>query len=255
MSELLPLQTSAGDLCNAALRECGWLGVGQTAQAGDLQAAQARLQWMLQQWQTKRWLVYHLRNLVKVSTGAESYSVGPAGDFSTGTSLASARPEKIEGAYLRQLTQGSPNNVDNPLNLLQSFEDYNRIRIKSLVSFPQAVFYDPAYPLGRVYFWPVPQATIYSMTILIREQLPLAFATQGTVFSLPFEYYNAILYNLALRLRSYFRIPTIPGDPLPGLAQDALSALRPSNSAIAALSLPAEVSRGGLYNIFSDTNY
>jgi len=45
--------------------------------------AWARLQWMLQQWERKRFLVYHLRDYSVVSTGAISYTFGPQGQFNS----------------------------------------------------------------------------------------------------------------------------------------------------------------------------
>lgn len=253
MSQLLPTQTSSGDICTAALKECGYLGVGQTPLAEDLIDAQARLQWMLQQWERKRWLVYHLVNYLIVSTGLQSYTVGPGGQFDTG--MASARPNRVESAFVRQVTQGSANNVDYPLSVLQSYEDYNRLRLKSLVSFPQYCFYDPAWPLGRAFFWPIPQASIYQLDLLMREQLPTLMISQGTIFTLPFEYYGAMMYGLAWRLRSKYRIPTFPGDPLPALARDGEATLKGANTAISELSMPVGLVRGGIYNIFSDESY
>src|SRR5216683_6534624 len=113
MSLLDPTKTSVGDICTASLRESGALGVGQTAIADDLNDAWARMQWMLQQWERKRWFVYHLVDLAKVSTGALSYTVGAGGDFDTGAS--SVRPARLEAAFLRQIQTAPPNQIDYPL--------------------------------------------------------------------------------------------------------------------------------------------
>lgn len=253
MAQLNPANTTVQDICSAALKEAGALAVGQTALAEDLNDAWARLQWMLQEWERKRWLVYHLVQLSFTSTGAQSYTVGPNGDFNTGAS--SVRPAKIEDAFLRQLQNTAPNQVDYPLELLQSREDYNKIALKSMASFPGAIFYDAAWPLGVLYTYPVPSATIYAIHLSVLAQLPVSFATAATAFNLPYEYYNAILYNLALRLRPKYGIRTYNGDMVPGLAKDALNALRGANTQIARLSMPRELVRSGIYNIFSDSSY
>lgn len=253
MSSLDPSNTTMGDLVNEALRECGRVGVGQTPLAEDFNGAWARLQWMLQQWARKRFLVYHLETKLVQCTGARTYSVGPGGDIDTGVS--SSRPDKIESAFLRQLVTSSPNQIDYPLGLLQSMEDYNRIGLKGLVSFPGWAFYDPSFPLGTLYPWPVPQANVYAVAITIKAQLPVQFLNQATVFNIPYEYYAAMLYNLALRLRPKYGLGTFPGDQLPGLAKDALATLRGANTAIARLVTPAELDRDGIYNIFSDQTY
>lgn len=251
MAELDPAATTIGDLCTAALRECGALGIGQSALANDLNDAWARAQWMLQQWERKRWLVYHLVTLSKTSTGAMSYTVGPGGDFDTGAS--SVRPARLESAFLRQIQTTPPNQIDYPLRILQSREDYNLIALKSLVSFPGAVFLDSGWPLATLYVWPVPNANIYAVHISILAQLPFKFANVASLVTLPYEYYSAILYNLALRLRPKYRLPTFPGDPLPGLAKDSLNVLRGANLQVAALRMPAGVlQQADGYNIFSD---
>ena len=210
---------------------------------------------MLQQWERKRWLVYHLLDLSVVSTGALSYTVGPGGQINTGVS--SVRPARLESAFLRQLQNSQPNQVDYPLELLPAREDYNKIALKSLQSFPGAIFYDSAWPLGSIYAWPVPQANIYEIHISVMEQLPTSFATLATTFTLPYEYYAAMLYNLALRMRQKYGITKsrFTDDQLPALAKDSLNVIRGANTQIARLQIPADMNRPGIYNIFSDRFY
>lgn len=265
MSTLTPTATTVDDLCKEALKEAGVVGVGQTAKAEDIVDTWTRLQWMLQQWQVKRFMVYHLITIVWTSTGAQSYTIGPGGsfnadfnaDFSTSATggILANRPDKIESAFARQLNAPGGIPVDFPLELLQSFEDYNRIALKGLTSFPGAVFYDPSWPLGTLYLYPIPQASIYAIGITIKEQLPVSFPSLAAKLVLPFEYYNLILYSLAWRLRSRYQIPTFQGDPLPGLVKDAEAAVRGANTALARLQMPNSLTRPGLYNIFSDRSY
>lgn len=350
---LNPTQTSVGQLCAQVLKEAGRVGIGQTALAEDITDTVARLQWMLQEWERKRWLVYHLVTLGVVSTGAQQYTVGPGGQINTavvpayslddlqiasgGTGYApgdlitfslsatdgqggevavvqvetvggsgeveeisiatvgqypaplpvlfeqstttgvgtgatfnfpvwalaegitrssgGARPGKLEAAFLRQLQLGAPNQVDYPLRILQSMEDYSRIALKSLVSFPGAVFLDSQWPLATLYTYPVPQAGIYSINLVLREQLPSRFSSLDEVLNLPFEYYSAVLYNLALRCRPRYNITTYPGDMLPSLAKNSLNVVRGPNTQIAALTMPPELTRPAVYNIFSDQDY
>lgn len=271
---LSPSLTTASDLCYSALQESGAIGDGQTPTTAALTDALARLQWMLQQWERQRWKVYHLVDLAVVSTGKLSYSIGPGGDINTSPAMAnpfnnqfnsqfgagnpmftSARPARIESSFLRQLTQSQPNQIDYPMQLLQSREDYNRIALKSLVSFPGYLFYDSAWPLGQLYPWPVPQANIYELHVSVIEQLPVSFPSSTTAVSLPYEYYLAIVYNLAIRLRPKYGIASFPGDVLPGLAKDSLKVLRGANVQIARLVQPTDLIRAREYNIFSDRMY
>jgi hypothetical protein len=172
-----------------------------------------------------------------------------------GSLVGSVRPDRLEsGNFLRQISLPSPNQIDYPLEILESREDYNKIALKNLTSFPGYIFYDPSHPLGVIYPWPVPQANIYEIHILIKEQISV-FSNQAQAFALPFMYYQALVANLAMRLRSKYQIPTFPGDPLPALAKQALANLRGANAAIARLRLPSDMNRSGIYNIFSDQFY
>lgn len=253
MAVLNPANTTVGDLCTEALRECGAIGIGQTPSAEDITGAQTRLQWMLQEWERKRWLVYHLETFSVLSTGAESYTVGPQADIDTGA--ASQRPNRLEAAYLRNLQNTAPNQIDYPLDILQAGEDYAKIDLKSLESFPDTIYYEPSWPLGRVRPWPVAQASIYSIHIMIREQLPASFASLVTPFVIPYEYYTCMMTNLAIRLRPKYRIPSYPGDMLPMLAKTSLNTIRTSNTQIGRLVTSPSLSRNGIYNIFSDRVY
>lgn len=246
-----PAATTVADICVASMRECGALGVGQTALADDLADAQARLQWMLQQWERKRWLVYSLVTFVHTSTGALSYTVGPGGDIDTG--VGSVRPARLESAFLRQLVSSQP--IDYPLEILQAREDYNRVTLKQLTSFTGACYYQPDWPLGTLFPVPIPQANLYALGLSFMTQLPSSFARSNVAFNLPYESYAAMLYNLALRLRPKYGLGTWPGDPLPGLAADSLNVLRGANTQIGRLVMPGMLLRPGIYNIFSDRSY
>lgn len=253
MSAQLPGSTTLGDLLTEALRESGKLGVGQTALSEDINAAWTRCQWMLQEWERKRWLVYQLVTLLANATGSNPLTIGPGGAFSTGT--GSVRPDRIEAAFVRQISNPSPNQVDYPLEIVQSMEDWSRIPLKNLVAFPKYIFLDPGWPLGNIYTYPVAQSGIYALGVVVKAQLPSSFPTLATVISLPYEYYNAIVSNLALRMRAYYSIPSYQGDPLPGQAKDALNAIRGANTAISRLQMPRDLGSNGRYNIFSDRNY
>lgn len=251
MTTLDPTNTTVNDLCKRSLKECGYVGIGQTPLAEDIVDAWTTLQWMLEEWQRRRWLVYVLQNIGITSTGAQSYTIGPGGDYDTGT--GSVRPARIESAFLRQLQYSPPNQIDTPLEILQSRQDYDKIALKSLVSYPGAIFLETDWPLGTLFIYPVPQAGIYAVYVTIMAQLPQAFASLTNVITIPFEYYTAMMSNLAMRLRSRYNIGTFPGDQLPIIARNSLNTLTKGNTQIARLRLP-NLTGGGPsdYNIFSD---
>lgn len=89
--------TTPVELINLALKQAGVLGVGQTASAEDTNDAFRLLNMMLAQWSLKRNIVYRITDTAFAATGAETYTVGPGGDFNM------PRPSKLVGAYCRQL--------------------------------------------------------------------------------------------------------------------------------------------------------
>lgn len=239
--------TTARDIITLALKNAGVLGVGQTASAEDMNDSFTLMNDMLAQWQLKRWLIWHLLDLSCVSTGAQTYSIGPGQTINYG-----ARPNRLEAAYLRQIVQSQPNQVDYPVILLESREDYSNIALKQLQSFASYAFYDSTYPFGTIYFWPLPNANIYEIHVLVKEVLN-QFANLNSVVNLPLEYKPCIHYNLARRLRSAYRLP--PDPEITALAKDALNVIRGANTQIPRLRMPADVTRPGIYNYFSDQVY
>lgn len=236
--------TTPRDIVDLALFDAGIAGVGQTPTADDENKAFTRLNWMLSQWQRKRWLVYHLITLNIVSTGAQSYTVGPGGNINT-----AVRPDRLESAFFRQTIQSAPNQIDYPLQILESREDYNKIALKQLATFPTYIFYDSAYPLGVIYPWPIPQASLYSVFITVKEVLT-QFANLSSTIVLPEEYFPALQQNLSVILRAAYGLP--PDPIMIGLAKTSLNTLRGANTQIGRLSMPETLTRPGVYNPYSD---
>jgi hypothetical protein len=266
-----PVETTWGDLLTAALRDSGALGIGMIPLSEDLLDASARGMWLLQGWERKRWLIWHLKTYTVISTGQNldssgnpvPYTVGPTGaeltppQISVGSVGFTTRPNRIESAFFRQLIAAPNGPVDYPLRLLPSLENYNEVRMKGLTNFSLICYYDASWPYGNLYVWPWPQAGIYAIGITVREQLPQAFSLAGNplavVLNLPFEYYRALVKNIAMEVRPKYGIPMTPGDILAAQARDSLDTIRRGNTQIPLLSIPPGLyPRPGQYNIFSD---
>lgn len=227
-----------------ALKKIGVLGVGQTAEAEDYNDAFLELQNMLFQWQQERWLVYALMDVALTSNGAKSYTVGLGGDFNV------LRPDNIESAYFINLNMQGEQPVSYPLEIIKSYEDYSRLTLKSLVTWPQYAFYDSAYPLGNLFVNPIPAAAQYEIHLVIKTPLP-APNDGGTEMSTPPEYNQAIIYNLACLLATSYGVAVPPDVRV--AASTALNTIRLANTQISTLQMPKSVSgRGGVYNPFSD---
>jgi hypothetical protein len=235
-----------GDLITLALKNAGVLGVGQTPLAEDTNDVARMLNAMIAQWQRRRYLVYHLIDVVKQSTGAQSYTVGPSGDFAVAN-----RPAEIKSMFARQTVQSVPNQIDYPIIMLPSREDYNQIALKSLQSFPTWAWYDAAMPLGKLYVYPIIQST-FELHIAVEEVLQTVDSLT-TAITVPPEYIEAMVYNLAVRICANYGLDVPPA--VASLAQAALETLRSVNAQVPRMNMPVPIYRPWLYNIFSDTSY
>lgn len=232
------------DIVNLAGINSGMLGQGQDLPQGQANTMFTMLNAMLGQWAVKRWLVYHLVNVSLTSTGATSYTVGPGGAFNI-----PVRPTGLAAAFVSQ-NLGTPRQIDTPISILDSREDYNRIAMKGLVSFPYVIFYDNAWPLGTVYPWPSPNANMYGLTLSLKMVLS-AFTGLSQDINLPAEYQEALYYNLAVRWRAAMQMS--PDPVIVALAKASLGTIRSVNTQIPLLQMPGGM--GGSphgYNVYSD---
>lgn len=232
------------DLITLALKQAGVVGIGQSVQAEDANDSLTLLNAMLGQWAVKRWLVYANREVSITSTGAETYTYGTGGDFNV------PQTDHLEASFIRLLNASGTQKPDFPLELITSYEDWARIRLKSLSTWPQYVFYDSAYPLANVHFWPVPQSGLYELHLITKTPLT-AFASLTDTINLPPQYQEPLLTNLGIRLRTAYQLS--PDPQLIALANASLETLRLSNAQIPRLKMPVGLHSGdGWYNPYSD---
>jgi hypothetical protein len=235
------------DICTQALVNSGVLGVGNPPAADQITRALALLNNMLAVWSSKRWLNYAELDFTVTVTGAQSYTIGPGQTINV-----ASRPDRIEYGFVRLLNSGASLPVDYPLRQIMSREDYSRVALKTLQTQPDSFFYDSNFPTGRIYPLPIPNLTnLYELHFGTRVILPV-LTTPATAISLPPEYTDAMVWNLARRVRAAWRLP--PAADINALAQDGLNCIRSSNIQVPSLSMPAGLVRGGgVYNPYSDT--
>lgn len=152
---------TARDFVTLAMKSAGVIGIGQTPNAEDINDCFTILNQMLNLWQKKRWLIPNLIDVSAVGNGQISNLIGP-GQF-----YNSLRPDKIQAAYFKQLTGSVPNDVSYFLKPIWSYEDYIRIGLKNLNSWPSYFFYDGAFPYGNVFVWPIPSSQ-YEIHLLVK---------------------------------------------------------------------------------------
>lgn len=234
------------DLITQALKKAGIVGVGRVPTATEKNDAIADLNDMLAEWATQRWMVWGLLDVGFTSTGANSYTVGPGGNFSI-----TPRPNRLDYAYQRQVNNnGLP--VDTPLSIIPSREEYAALSLKTLTSFGLYAFLDTSdYAMATLYLYPIPNATIYQIHILVKNVIPVVVL--GTVLNVPASYIAAIKFNLARRLRQAYGKGLKPDPELNRLASSTLDVVKQSNIQIPELVMPKMLVRATSgYNILSD---
>lgn len=177
------------------MREAGVLGVGQTLLDQDINDGFILLNRMLSQWQKRRWLVPNLIDISALGNGQISNLIGP------GQYYNSARPDKIQAAYFKQLNSNNlvNNDVSYPLRPIWSYEDYALIQLKNLTTWPTCFFYDGKFPNGNVFIWPIPDQT-YEIHLIVKGPIG---------FTIEIENGNITNTGLGYTNGSYLAIPFI----------------------------------------------
>jgi hypothetical protein len=230
------------------LVDAGVCGIDEAIEQPIINRAFTQLNWLLAQWARKRWLVYRIQDYSFVSTGAQTYSVGLKQIVDI-----NPRPDRLEYAFLRFLNTGQPTQfpVDIPIDIIQSHEDYSRITVKSIGSIAWRIFYDPVWPVGVLFPWPVPQAGMYELHVGFKVVLPRFSSLQQSI-NFPPEYEAALNWCGARRVRASYQMPADP--TIDALARDALNTLRLANSAVGILRMPRVLrNRNRAYDWRGDT--
>lgn len=226
--------TTVVGIINLALKDAGVLGVGETASADDLSDSFETLKQMVGQWQIDGLMIYAQSEVSFSPNGAQSYTIGSGGTINT------TRPSEIIGAFWREGT------TDHDLDVLTSFEDYQRIATKSDTGSPDLVCYDPDYALGTLYVWP--KASTGTIHLTVRSPLP-TYATTSESLAVPAEYELALRYSLAELLAPSFQLPLNP--KIERLAMRARKIIKRNNLRIPSLSMPAAILAHGGGDIIS----
>ena len=230
------------DLIKAALQEIDALAADETPSGSDAQLALKTLNMMLGAWSADNLRVRAtVQENFPLVANTRSYTIGSTGVFAT------AKPLKILNAFIRD----SDNN-DSGLNIIEK-DLYNSFTDKMISKgTPEDLYYDPgltqqAAHLGTIYLSPIPDAadTLYIESLKVLTEI----ASTGAAVTFEPPYYEAIVYNLALRLFRKFHDPAvpIPGDTV-RMAAESLAVIERMNSTtpIAGMNMPTQ---SGGFNI------
>lgn len=171
------------EICTRALRKVGAVAVGQSAQAEDMAEAQDALFAMLKAWQVEDAL--WTRDTMSVAVVADTASYALA---------SPARPLRIHSVRYK-----SASGTETPMEQLNRRE-YDELPIKDTTGIPTTFFYDRAREQGTLYVWPL-KASVTTETLEITYEAEIEDPdTLGDVIDAPAEWYEAIVYGLAVRL-------------------------------------------------------
>lgn len=204
---------------------------------------------MVDDWNSQRlfsrWIVRYLFEFV---AGQQVYQIGPgAKDWNF------PRPERIETASI-VITQ-SP---DLPLEQVitpMTYENFQRISVKTVSSsIPFAFYYDEQFPIGNVYFYPVPAGPVNQVALYVWQLLaPLQSLDQAIV--VPPSYTRAMQYCLAVELAARFPLRQKISQLTLGTAKQSVMNIKSINTPIEDMTIDraALQIKGGIYDYLSDT--
>jgi len=175
------------DIITASYRMVGLIPDGGTPTAAQLSQGLVHFNSML-----KNWMGYGVDTWARASytiplvAGQASYSVGPGGDYDD------ARPLRVLFGYR------SYSSIDVPLNEYSKQEYYN-IPNKAQAGIPVQYYYDQESPVGNIFLWPVPDATLIPMSVTFDVMIPFSESALGTVPDMPDHWVEAAINNLAIK--------------------------------------------------------
>lgn len=176
------MATTAGDLITAAFLKCGV----ESPTTAQTTSALISLNNMVSSWGGEKRYPSRIIENFTLTSGDREYTIGSGGDFNT------VRPDKIESAFLRD-----SNSYDWPLEII-SAKDVNSVVYKATEARPEAFYFIPEITLAKIYFECEPD---YAYGFYIESWKNFTeFAATTTNVTLPNEYKEAIIYNLAVSL-------------------------------------------------------
>lgn len=228
------------DLIKLALKKARVLGTGDILSDEDAQSSLDTVNLMLDSWGLDRLFVY-VETLQQVTlTGAISYTVGTGGDFTF------ARPSKLVSAYAQI------NGVSYPMEILQSAQQYDSIRLKGLSqAWPQAVWYENTYPLGTLHFYPLGASTCFLRFTTALQNFP----SLTTPIVLPPGYKKAIVDAAAVELAQANNTeisPLVIQSASNAIARLKRQNLQQTTRGLEVTVMASDFRKGGQYNILSD---
>jgi len=210
--------TTALQIIDRAYSLLGYKAAGEVLSAADAAYALDALNVMLDGWNTQRLFIVSVDEVV-ATISTVSATVGTGQIFNT------ARPVDVENGSFTRIA-----GLDYPVKWVDR-ETYAGIILKTdEATFPQYAYYDGNMPVGNIYFYPIPNASV-EFHLAVQVQL-VAFADLATEYTLAPGYMKALQYSLAEELSP--GVKELPASVVRGAA-NARRAIRRTNVNVAQL--------------------
>lgn len=182
---------TVGDLLSAGLRKLGVLASGEVATANELSDAMMAFNNLLDSLSNERLIIYSVvQETFSLIAGQQTYTFGTGGNFN------SARPQKIERAYVR--AYGTNPVAEIKVEVLNEAQ-YADLVVKTVTSsLPIGLYNDDSNPLTNISFWPVPSVNLTA--VLWSWKALGTYATLTSPVTLPPGYLRMLVHNLAVEL-------------------------------------------------------
>lgn len=203
--------STGNSLIQAALQKIGRLGSGDSPATQEQSDYLDELNRMLDLWNAELGPVYsETVDSLTWTSGNASRTIGTGGDFVV------SRPLDIIAAQYRDAAS-----MDYTLSIV-THREYQEIATKTLQdAIPGYLAYNPTYPTGTLFLWPIPSSTI---TLRLTSRKPLAALTGAGTVSLPPGWEDAVVNNLAWRLCDFVGVE--PTQTVVSAAQRGYAALQ-----------------------------
>lgn len=176
---------SVSTLCELAAQELNVIMAGETLGANDAAWLLSKLNQLFEAWNTKRPAIYRsVATTYPLTPSLNPHTMGPAGTWTI-----AQRPVAIDAANLLQ--SGA---TRTPVTVRDAAW-YRDLAMPSLTSpVPTDLYYDPTWPNGSLYLYPVPAAA-YGLELWTRDTFARVALTD--IVTYPPGYEGAIVDTLA----------------------------------------------------------
>jgi hypothetical protein len=213
----------AVDIITMALQEIGAIAIDETPQASEAATGLAKFNRLVDAWNAdSRYIYGRTFNQYTIVPNLQPHTVGPTGTFQT-----NQRPVKLWEANIILNSGTSPTqNIRYPMTVRDADWWANKRAYAVLGTLPTDVYYEPDFPNGLLFIWPVPSVAylVELVTDTIINQVKLT-----DIISLPPGYLDALVYSLAISLVPSYEKQLDPA--LVELARMAIQRIQGPNTA------------------------